>query len=192
MENWRFRWKNRNLNYKKTLGFTMFHWWYDWDWIGPFTIWLGIFSKCNQPACEISCEVELLRPSNILCWFHTTKPWAWKVATTPVCSLVWKKTWCSVHTTFIKQESAQLLSGKYGVLENGPFISDFPMTIALHFGDFPAMFDAFPEGITHQIPLNHHFPMIFPWFSYGWTTIIIELLDLHRHEFQVSRPGGLL
>ena len=24
-----------------------------------------------------------------------------------------------------------------------------------------------PEGISHKIPLNHHFPIVFLWFSYG-------------------------
>ena len=28
-----------------------------------------------------------------------------------------------------------------------------------------------PEGKSHEIPLNHHFPMVFRWFSYGFPMV---------------------
>ena len=32
---------------------------------------------------------------------------------------------------------------------------------------FPQLCQSFPEGKSHKIPWNHHFPVVFPWFSHG-------------------------
>ena len=53
-------------------------------------------------------------------------------------------------------------------IENGPFIDGLPIKNG---GSFHCYVSS-PEGISiinhHEIPLNHHFPMVFLWFSYGF------------------------
>ena len=53
---------------------------------------------------------------------------------------------------------------KHGWLENEPFLSDFPQEKPPF---KPGIFECqvwLPEGNSHKIPLNHHFPMV----SYGF------------------------
>ena len=41
-----------------------------------------------------------------------------------------------------------------------------------------------PEGKCHQLPLNHHFPLVFLWCSYGWP---IEIMDWSHQLSQLWR-----
>ena len=50
---------------------------------------------------------------------------------------------------------------------------DAKASIYPEFSHFHSMVDldkslcrGLPEGKSHQIPWNHHFPVVFPWFSY--------------------------
>ena len=58
---------------------------------------------------------------------------------------------------------------KHGLLENTPFssVTNSYLETSIQLKDFLAMFD-------DTSPLDHHFPMVFPWFS---------------HIFTSSRPG---
>ena len=58
-------------------------------------------------------------------------------------------------------------------------------------GVFPLLCKCLPEGKSHQIPFNHHFLMVFLWFSHGfpmfscydaWSTthFCLSLLSLGR------------
>ena len=49
----------------------------------------------------------------------------------------------------------------YIAMEHGPFIVDVPIKD----DDFPVRYVELPEGKSHRITLNHHFPMVFLWFS---------------------------
>ena len=55
-------------------------------------------------------------------------------------------------------------------MENGPFINDYQIAIETSIQK-PAIFQPClmkPDGKSHKIPLNHHFPMVFLWSSYGF------------------------
>ena len=62
---------------------------------------------------------------------------------------------------------------------------------------------------SHEIPLNHHFPMVFLWFSYGFPMVFLwfsygfphrylQCLDLqlpcrscrHKAQFGAAMPGA--
>ena len=60
-------------------------------------------------------------------------------------------------------------------MENDPFIDDFPkLSTSMYKADFPASSVSHNQMVNpHQIPLNHHFPMVFPWFSYGFPMLVI-------------------
>ena len=50
-------------------------------------------------------------------------------------------------------------------IEKGPIeIVDFPRANC----DFPWLCKRLPEGKSHKIPLNHHFPMVLLCFFYGF------------------------
>ena len=46
-----------------------------------------------------------------------------------------------------------------------------------------------PEGITHKIPLNYHFPMVFPMVSlwpYGFPMLVIPPVTCHATDMKSS------
>ena len=47
-------------------------------------------------------------------------------------------------------------------------ITIFNGKIHYFYGHFPVRYGSLPEGTSHKIQLNHHFPMVFLWFSYGF------------------------
>ena len=47
-------------------------------------------------------------------------------------------------------------------METCPFILDLP----IRHGEIPEFCVSLPEGKSHKIPVHHHFPMVFLWFSH--------------------------
>ena len=52
---------------------------------------------------------------------------------------------------------------------------------------FPNSYVGLPEGKSHQIPLNYHFPMVFLWISYDFPMVFLRFsYGLHHPKVNIS------
>ena len=80
---------------------------------------------------------------------------------------------------------------KHGVLENGLLISNFPIKTAIDRFFFHCHV-WLPEAKPKRMPWNHHFPMVFIWFSYNhwWFTRCLKGATGHRRPGLWSAAGS--
>ena len=66
----------------------------------------------------------------------------------------------------------------------------YPLKMDEH-GDFPSLCKRLPEGKSHQIPLKHHFPMVFLVFSPFLDGFFMFFLYLQRSLWQNAAGARL-